>query len=152
MKINVDILRALYEQYFCNVFEYTDEQLISLHFKCNEALDEDEDLFWDDLPFSDMAVWRPFEDVMPTYIFDNILEGHKRLWDLHDESYNQICLELSCDLAEERIVEYFTEELGENFEYTDENGETRLNEDAQDLFNQYQEFYENKIREALVNV
>lgn len=147
MEINVNILRALYEQYFCNVCELTDEQLISLDFKCNEALDNDEDLFWDDYPFTDTAVWHPFIDVMPSYIFDNIREGHKRLLALHDESYNQVCLELASDLAEERVAEYFAEELGENHEYTDDKGDTYLNEDAQDLFNNYYDFYTNKINE-----
>lgn len=146
MEINVNILRICYEQYFCNICDLTDEELVRLHFKANEALDLDEDIFWDDPALIDFIVWRPFQDVQPTYIFDNILESHKRIWQQHDDIYNQVCLEVSCELAEERMVEYFTEELGENFEYTDENGETRLNEDAQDLFNEYQAHYENLIR------
>lgn len=145
--INIHVLRICYEQYFCNVCELTDEELLSTHFKFNEALNVDEDIYWDDPSIENLIIWHPMKDVQPTYIFDNILEIHKRIWTLHDEAYTHVCLELASDLAEERVAEYFAEELGENHEYTDDKGDTYLNEDAQDLFNNYYDFYANKINE-----
>lgn len=143
MEINVNILRALYEQYFCNVCELTDEQLISLHFKCNEALDNNEDLFWDDYPLSEVIIWNPFEDVMPVHVFDNILEGHKRLWAIHDEAYNQYCLDASVEFAEEKLAEFYENNIPE---FQDANGDTRLTEEAQDKFIVFQQEFDNKIR------
>lgn len=143
MKINVNILRIMYEQYFCNVCQLSNEQLLSLHFKCNEALDNDEDLFWDDYPLTEMIVWNPFSDVMPTHIFDNILEGHKRLWAFHDEMYNQVCLEVSAELAEQKVAEYYGGKLPE---IKQPNDDIHLDAEATELFMQYQEKFENIVR------
>ena len=143
MKINVKFLRVFYEQYFCNVCTLTDEQLLSLHFKCNEALDKDEDLYWDTSPLTEFAVWQPFVDVMPVHVFDNILEGHKRLWAMHDEFYDQLCLDFSTEMAEEKLAEYFEKNIPE---FQDTNGDIRLTEEAQDMFNEFQQEFNNKIR------
>ena len=143
MEINVNILRGLYEQYFCNVCELTDEQLISLHFKCNESLDNNEDLFWDDYPLTETIIWQPFKDVLPVHVFDNILEGHKRLWEMHDQAYNQICLDLSVAFAEEKLEEYYENNVPE---IQDENGDIRLTEEAQDKFIVFQQEFDDKIR------
>lgn len=143
MEINVNILRALYEQYFCNVCVISDQELISIHFKCNEALDNDEDLFWDDTPLNDLIIWQPFEDVMPVHVFDNILEGHKRLWDIHNESYEQICLDLSTEFAEQKLAEHYENNIPE---VTAANGDVHLTEEAQDKFVVFQQEFDNLIR------
>lgn len=143
MKINVNILRIMYEQYFCNICQLSNEQLLSLHFKCNEALDNDEDLFWDDYPLTEMIVWNPFAETMPTHIFENILEGHKRLWAFHDEMYNQVCLEVSSELAEHKVAEYYGGKLPE---IKDPNDDVRLDAEATELFMLYQEEFENIVR------
>lgn len=147
--MNIKYLRIAYEQYFCNIFDLTDQELLSFHFKANEALDKDEDIFWDDIALEPFLIWQPFEDTMPTHIFDNVLELYKSITDVVGEDNSQLCLELSSDLAEEAVAEYFTDSLNETFEYTASNGDTRYNEDAQEMFNEKQAFYESKIKEHL---
>lgn len=73
--MNKPLIRAMFEQYFCNVCELQDDQLVSLYYKGMEALDKDEDVYWSDFPFTELVVWQPFEEVMPVHIFNNISEG-----------------------------------------------------------------------------
>lgn len=83
---NFIYLRVMYEQYFCNVSDYTDQELFSMHFKIAEALLKDEDTDYSELDaLYDLSIWQPFEEVAPQYIFDNIVEGFKRLSNLEDK-------------------------------------------------------------------
>lgn len=76
----IQILRVMYEQYFCNVSELTDAKLLSTHFKFKEAVLKNENVQYNDFEeLYTLSIWQPFEDVMPTFIFDNIVEGVKRL-------------------------------------------------------------------------
>lgn len=143
MEININILRALYEQYFCNVCVISDQELLTIHFKCNEALDKNEDLFWDEAPLNDLVVWNPFADVMPVHVFDNILEGYKRFWNIQNEAYEQLCLELSVELAEAKLAEHYD---GKIPEIVAENGDILYTEEAQDLFVEHVQHIDNLIR------
>lgn len=82
---NSTYLRIMYEQYFCNVCDYTDQELLSIHFKVSEVLLKDEDADYSDLydPYG-LSIWQPFEEVAPQHVFDNIVEGFKRLSSLEE--------------------------------------------------------------------
>ena len=75
-----DMLTVMYEQYFCYVCEYTSEQLLEAHKAFGDALNKNEDMEYEDLEQLDfLAIWQPFEDVKPEHVYDNIVEGVKRL-------------------------------------------------------------------------
>lgn len=78
--MNNEYLRIMYEQYFCNVCDYTDEELSNTHTKFEQALLKNEDTDYNDVEeLYNLAIWEPFEDVGAQHVFDNIVEGVKRL-------------------------------------------------------------------------
>lgn len=86
---DIDMLRIALEQYFCNVSDFDDEELISYFQKAKEATDKDEYMPWGSIELGECPlfsmVWEPFEDVYPSILVDNIVELVKRLDGLNEK-------------------------------------------------------------------
>lgn len=135
---NTRLLRVAYSQYFCNISNISDEDLLNIHYIVNEKLSQDEDIeFWEDL-HKDLIIWQPFENVIPSNIMDNIknLIQNIEVFLLPDPNLyvtvNKI--ELVSDIAE-YLTEQEFERLHQNFEIYEDNGDVRYTEEAQDYFN-----------------
>ena len=71
-----DILRVMYDQYFCAVCEFTEEQLLEAHKAFGDALEKNENIDYSDLlVLDDLQIWEPFEKIKPIHIFHNIEQG-----------------------------------------------------------------------------
>lgn len=68
---NSEILRIALSQYFCNLEEESKGDYIKYFEMFKQSIDEDEDLWWDDL--ENYIIWEPFETSNPSSILENIL-------------------------------------------------------------------------------
>ena len=115
--VNPKIILIVLRTYFCNLESLiTDEDILKYYFTLLDYVNKDCDIV------ANME-----------NLYSEIIET------LGLESPNIIInpLELASEIAHQDVVDYFTDELGENFEYTDEEtGDTFYTEDAQEVFNE----------------
>lgn len=142
-QINPKIIKIILKHYFCNIQHLTsNEDILKYYFTLLDYVQKDSDISWEEIG-SEYIIWRPFENTNPCDVIDNMEDLYKSIQeDLNLLSPNVLInpLEVASELAHNSVVNYFTDELGENFEYTDGQGDTFYNEDAQLLFNeQYSE-------------
>ena len=149
--LNARALRIAYEQYFCNVCDLTDTELLSAHFKFDEALNKDEYVSWCDPALDNLVIWQPMEEVLPMHVFDNIVELTKRLADIHEETDTDVTraqsvLEAAVELAAVSVEKALAEGEPEGYFASTylvslDNGDIIYNEEAQNLFNEAYENY-----------
>lgn len=133
--LNTNVLQTCYNQYFCDISHFTPEEILTFHFKFKEAIYSDIYMDWGNEQLEDYIIWEPFEDTLPNNIYDNVISLYNDIVHLLKVDTEELVTHMAADIAEGCLIDYFTNDLGENFEYTDENGDTRLNDDAQLIFN-----------------
>lgn len=138
--VNPKIILIVLRTYFCNLeFLTTDEDILKYYFTLLNYVRDDVQISWNEIG-NDYIIWQPFEHTNPCDIVANMENLYSEIIEtLGLESPNIIInpLELASEIAHQDVVDYFTDELGENFEYTDEEtGDTFYTEDAQDVFNE----------------
>ena len=136
---NPKIVLIVLSHYFCNLEHLTDDSLIlSYYFKLLDYVNADSEIDWDEIG-NDYIIWQPFEHVNPCDVIDNMNNLYHNIKHILNLSAPNIVinpLEVASELSHEKVVDYFTTDLKENFEYTTDNGTTHYVEDAQEMFNQ----------------
>mgnify|MGYP003422230358 FL=1 len=75
LNLNVRALRIAYNQFFVNVIELSDAELLSAHFKYVEQIDENEDYLHGNIPvFEILCPLEHMEDILPVTILDMVLD------------------------------------------------------------------------------
>lgn len=75
LNLNVRALRVAYNQFFVNIIELSDAELLSAHFKYVEQIDENEDYLHGNIPvFEILYPFEPMEDILPVTILDMVLD------------------------------------------------------------------------------
>ena len=75
LNLNVRALRVAYNQFFVNIIELSDAELLSAHFKYVEQIDENEDYLHGNIPvFEILCPFEPMEDILPVTILDMVLD------------------------------------------------------------------------------
>lgn len=142
--LNPKIIAIVLRHYFCNIGHLvSDEDILKYYFTLSSYVKDDNDISWSEIG-SDYTIWYPFEHTNPY----DVIENMESLYDDIQKNLNLLSpnitinpLEVASQLAEDVVIDYFTDELGENFEYTDDNGETKYNEDAQEVFNEHYDYF-----------
>ena len=138
--VNPKIILIVLRTYFCNLeFLTTDQDILKYYFTLLDYVNKDCDIDWQEIG-DDYIIWRPFEHTTPCdiiYNMENLYNDIVKTLGLESPNIIINPLELASEIAHQDVVDYFTEELGENFEYTDEEtGDTFYTEDAQEVFNE----------------
>ena len=139
-QINPKIIQIILRQYFCNLESLVkDEDILNYYFTLIDYVNKDCDIDWQEIG-DDYIIWRPFEHTTPCdiiYNMENLYNDIVKTLGLESPNIIINPLELASEIAHQDVVDYFTDELGENFEYTDEEtGDTFYTEDAQEVFNE----------------
>jgi hypothetical protein len=135
MNINPQILKIAYGQYFCNIYELTNSQILTLHAKYLEDIYRDEDIAYFQDISENLLIWEPFEDVMPCKILENIkslINDIQQLLLKTTEVTECNNIELASELAHGDLLGLAPDsELWQ----LDANGDQYYKEQYQDIFN-----------------
>lgn len=75
VNLNVRVLRMAYNQFFVNIAELDDNELLRVHAGYTEALDIDEDSPWSKIAIADSLVpYYAVEDLLPVTIFTMVID------------------------------------------------------------------------------
>lgn len=135
--LNPKIIAIVLRNYFCNISHLTEEEILKYYFTLRFLVNKDEDITWEEIG-ADYIIWEPFENTNPSDVIDNMEALYFDIISTLNLSSPNIVinpLEVSSNLAEDYVVEYFTQELQEDYQYTTDDGVTLFTEDAQEIFN-----------------
>ena len=143
---NIKALRVAYETFFYQTEELTDAELIKNHIK---LIDTPYSKYYDDewirSTISNYKIRNSFKDVSTYSIVESIIEIFGNIISTYglDSEYEPLIinkLEAAATLANNAVASEMLDR-NENHLYTDDNGDTYYNEDAQNLFNEFYDYY-----------
>ncbi len=143
--LNPKIIKIVIDHFFSNTSNIVEDELIlNFYNTLSNYITDDPSISWEEIG-PEYLVWFPFEIVNPCDVLenmDNLYDNIQKNFVNNSSNFNINPLELALEIAHATVVDYFTEELGENFEYTiEETGDTFYTEDAQEVFNSEYDFF-----------
>lgn len=145
---NPKILAIILRQYFCNINNLTEEEVLSYYFTFSSLVNADSEITWDEIG-DNYLIWKPFESACPCDVLENMDALYFDITNtLNLCSPNIVInpLEVSATIADDYVKDYFTE-LGQSGTYIDDDGSEHFNDEAQELFISHNDYVNNLLYE-----